>query len=361
MKAAVLRQVGAPLEIEDVAISKPGPHEVLLRAKATGVCHSDLHFQSGAYPTALPTVLGHECAGVVEQVGSEVRTVKPGDHVVTCLSAFCGHCEFCVSGHLSLCEEPDVQRAKDAEPRLGSGDAPMSQFLNLSAFAEQLLIHENACVKIREDMPMDRAALIGCAVTTAYGSVVRTAEVRPGQSVAVLGCGGIGLATINAAAIAGAGRIIAIDRVAEKEQLARGFGATDFIDASDGEVWKKVLGMTGGGVDHALEAIGLASTTEDAFRMLRRRGTATVIGMIPVGQKVSLNGYEFLQEKTLRGSNMGSNLFPVDIPRLVDFYMSGKLKLDELISRRIKLDQVNEAFEEMKTGAIARSVVLFDD
>ena len=360
MKAAVLRAVGEPLQVEDVAISKPGPREVLIRAAATGVCHSDLHFVEGHYPTALPTVLGHECAGIVEQVGSEVRTVAPGDHVVTCLSAFCGHCEFCVGGHLSLCNEPDTQRPKDAEPRLGTADASMAQFLNLSAFAEQLLIHENACVKIRNDMPLDRAALLGCATITAYGSVVRTAEVRPGQSVAVIGCGGVGLSTINAAQIAGAGRIIAIDMVAEKEQLARDFGATDFIDASEGDVWKKVLGLTNGGVDHAFEAIGRADTASDAFRMLRRRGIATVIGMIPVGQKVTLNGYELLQEKQLRGSMMGSNQFPVDIPRLVDFYMAGKLKLDEMISRRIQLSQVNEAFEEMKGGKIARSVITFD-
>ncbi|MGB3167323.1 MAG: Zn-dependent alcohol dehydrogenase [Alteraurantiacibacter sp.] len=360
MKAAVLREVGASLQVEQVAIAKPAPREVLIRAAATGVCHSDLHFIEGHYPTPMPTVLGHECAGVVEQVGSEVRTVKPGDHVVTCLSAFCGHCEFCVGGHLSLCNEPDTNRPRDAEPRLGSDDAPMSQFLDLSAFAEQLLVHENACVKIREDMPLDRAALLGCAVITAYGSVVRTARVRPGQSVAVIGCGGVGLSTLNAAQIAGAGRIIAIDRVAEKEALARTFGATDFIDASQGDVWKKVLGLTDGGVDHAFEAIGLAETASDAFRMLRRRGIATVIGMIPVGQKVTLNGYELLQEKQLRGSMMGSNQFPVDIPRLVDFYMAGKLKLDELISRRIGLGEVNEAFEEMKTGQIARSVITFD-
>ena len=360
MKAAVLRAVKEPLQIEDVAIAKPGPREVLIRAAATGVCHSDLHFIEGHYPTALPTVLGHECAGVVEQVGSEVRTVKPGDHVVTCLSAFCGHCEFCVGGHLSLCTEPDTSRPREAQPRLGSGEAPMAQFLNLSAFAEQLLIHENACVKIREDMPLDRAALLGCATITAYGSVVRTAAVRPGQSVAVIGCGGVGLSAINAAQIAGAGRIVAVDRVAGKEKLARDFGATDFVDASEGDVAKRVLELTSGGVDHAFEAIGLAATAEDAFRMLRRGGIATVIGMIPVGQKVSLNGYELLSEKQLRGSMMGSNQFPVDIPRLVDFYMAGKLKLDEMISRRIALGEVNEAFEEMKTGQIARSVITFD-
>lgn len=359
MKAAILRSVGSPLSIEDVAISKPGPREVLIRTAATGVCHSDLHFYEGSYPTRLPTILGHESAGVVEAVGSEVRSVQPGDHVVTCLSAFCGHCDHCVSGHISRCVSPETQRAKTDEPRLGDSAAPMTQFLHLSAFAEQMLIHENACVKIRPDMPLDRAALLGCAVITGYGAITYTAQVRPGESVAVIGCGGIGLCAINAAALAGAGRIIAIDRIAEKEDLARRFGATDFIDASDGQAVARIIEMTRGGVDHAIEAIGLAKTAEDAFTMLRRGGTATIVGMIPVGQKVSLNGYEFLAEKSLKGSNMGSNRFPVDIPRLVDFYMAGRLRLDELISRRIGLHQIEEAFAEMKGGNIARSVITF--
>ncbi len=359
MKAAILRSVGSPLSIEDVAISKPGPREVLIRTAATGVCHSDLHFYEGSYPTRLPTILGHESAGVVEAVGSEVRSVQPGDHVVTCLSAFCGHCDHCVSGHISRCVSPETQRAKTDEPRLGDSAAPMTQFLHLSAFAEQMLIHENACVRIRPDMPLDRAALLGCAVITGYGAITYTAQVRPGESVAVIGCGGIGLCAINAAALAVAGRIIAIDRIAEKEDLARRFGATDFIDASDGQAVARIIEMTRGGVDHAIEAIGLAKTAEDAFTMLRRGGTATIVGMIPVGQKVSLNGYEFLAEKSLKGSNMGSNRFPVDIPRLVDFYMSGRLRLDELISRRIGLHQIEEAFAEMKGGNIARSVITF--
>ena len=359
MKAAILRSVGSPLSIEDVAISKPGPREVLIRTAATGVCHSDLHFYEGSYPTRLPTILGHESAGVVEAVGSEVRSVQPGDHVVTCLSAFCGHCDHCVSGHISRCVSPETQRAKTDEPRLGDSAAPMTQFLHLSAFAEQMLIHENACVRIRPDMPLDRAALLGCAVITGYGAITYTAQVRPGESVAVIGCGGIGLCAINAAALAGAGRVIAIDRIAEKEDLARRFGATDFIDASDGQAVARIIEMTRGGVDHAIEAIGLAKTAQDAFTMLRRGGTATIVGMIPVGQKVSLNGYEFLAEKSLKGSNMGSNRFPVDIPRLVDFYMAGRLRLDELISRRIGLHQIEEAFAEMKGGNIARSVITF--
>src|SRR5450432_3583682 len=360
MKAAVLREVRTPLLIEDVKINKPGPHEVLIRTAAAGVCHSDLHFIEGSYPYPLPAVLGHESAGVVEQVGSEVRTVQVGDHVITCLSAFCGHCEFCLTGHMSLCVSPETKRRQDEEPRLSSAKGPMLQYLNLSSFAEQMLIHEHACVAIRKDMPLDRAALIGCGVMTGVGAVIHTSNVRPGDTVAVIGCGGVGLSAINGAAIAGASRIFAIDTVASKGNLAMEFGATDFINASEVDAVKEVIEATKGGVHHAFEAIGLAKTAEQAFGMLRRGGTANIIDMIPVGQMVSLMGAAFLGEKRLQGSLMGSNRFPVDMPRFVDFYMSGKLKLDEMISRRLKIEQINEAFDEMKTGQIARSVVVFD-
>jgi S-(hydroxymethyl)glutathione dehydrogenase/alcohol dehydrogenase len=261
---------------------------------------------------------------------------------------------------MSLCQSPDTRRAQGAEPRITSDSGNMNQYLNLSSFAEQMLIHEHACVSIRKDMPLDRAALIGCGVTTGIGAVIHTSNVRPGETVAVIGCGGVGLAAINGAAIAGAGRIIAIDTSAAKDNMSRLFGATDFINAADGDPVGKVMEMTGGGVHHSFEAIGLGKTAEQAFNMLRRGGTANVIGMIPVGQTVTLMGAAFLGEKRLQGSLMGSNRFPVDMPRFVDFYMSGKLKLDEMISRRIKLEQVNEAFEEMKTGEIARSVIVFD-
>lgn len=360
MKAAVMREVGKPLQIEDVQIDKPGPHEVLIRTVAAGVCHSDLHFLEGSYPYPLPTVLGHESAGIVEQVGSEVRTVKPGDHVITCLSAFCGHCEHCLTGHMSRCVSPETKRDDDAPARMRIGGNPAPQYLNLSSFAEYILTHEHACVSIRKDMPLDRAALIGCAVMTGFGAVTRTAKIEPGESVAIIGCGGVGLSAINAAQIAGAGRIIAVDMVPGKENMAKAFGATDFVCAADGTSVKQVLELTGGGVHHALECIGLAKTAEDAFAMLARGGTATVVGMIPVGQKVSVMGAALLHEKKLQGSLMGSNRFPVDMPRLVDFYMQGRLKLDDMISRRIRLEDVNEAFAEMKTGGIARSVIMFD-
>ena len=359
MKAAVLREVGQPLQIEDVKIGKPGPHEVLIRTAAAGVCHSDLHFIEGKYPHPLPAVLGHESAGVVEAIGSEVRTVKVGDHVITCLSAFCGHCEYCLTGHMSLCVSPDTKREKDEEPRITSPKGPILQYLNLSSFAEQMLIHEHACVAIRKDMPLDRAALIGCGVMTGVGAVFHTSNVRPGDTVVVIGCGGVGLAAVNGAAMAGAGRIIAIDMAPGKENLAKAMGATDFLVGGD-DVVKQVIEMTSGGVQHSFEAIGLAKTAEQSFNMLRRGGTANIIGMIPVGQTINLMGAAFLGEKRIQGSLMGSNRFPVDMPRLVDAYMAGKLHLDDMISRRIRLDQVNEAFEEMKTGAVARSVIVFD-
>ena len=361
MKAAVLREAHQPLSIEDIAIDDPGPREVLVKTAACGVCHSDLHFVEGLYPTKMPIVLGHEAAGVVEKVGSLVDYVKPGDTVITCLSAFCGTCEFCITGHLSLCTRVGLERGPDEQPRLGTKDAPVQQFANLSAFAEKMLIHENALVKVDSDMPLDRAALIGCGVTTGVGAVQNTARIHAGETVAVIRCGGVGLSAINGAFIAGASKIIAVDLSATKLNIAKEFGATHVINPNDGDVAKQVRALTGGeGVHHAFECIGLKQTAEDAFRMIKPGGTATIVGMIPVGQKVELHGPEFLREKKMQGSNMGSNRFRIDMPRYVDFYRQGRLKLDEMISQRIRLEDVNEAFEEMKRGDIARSVIVFD-
>ena len=360
MKAAVLREINQPLEIEDVEHGDPGPREVLVRTVAAGVCHSDLHFQNGSYPYPLPAVLGHESAGVVEAVGQDVTYVKPGDHVITCLSAFCGHCEYCLTGHMSLCQEPELQRPTDQPQRLSKGDETLAQFLNLSSFAEYMLVHEHAIAKIREDMPLDRAALIGCAVTTGIGAVIHTAKVEPGSSVAVIGCGGVGLSAINGAAIAGAAQIIAIDMVAGKLDLARKFGATHTLDASQVDVKEAVRELTGGGVHYSFEAIGLKQTAEQAFKILNRGGTATIVGMIPVGTTIEIHGPEFLMERKLQGSNMGSNRFRVDMPRFVEFYLQGKLHLDDMISSRIRLEDVNDALAALETGEVARSVIMFD-
>ena len=358
MKAAVLIQPGQALVIEDVVISKPGPHEVLIRTAACGLCHSDLHFIEGAYPHPLPAIPGHEAAGIVEAVGSEVRTVKVGDAVVSCLSAFCGHCEYCVTGRMSLCLGG---RAPTDAPRITRPDGSIvNQMLNLSAFAEQMLIHEHACVKIDPEMPLDRAAVIGCAVTTGAGTLFNACKVTPGATVAVVGCGRVVLATINAAKIAGAGRIIAADPIPEKRELARKLGATDVIDASADGAAATIVEMTKGGVDHAIEAVGRPASAQLAVSVLRRGGTATILGMMPLAEKVGLSAMDLLSGKKLQGAIMGGNRFPVDIPRLVDFYIRGLLDLDSIIAERIPLSGINEGFEKMKGGASARSVIVFD-
>lgn len=360
MKAAMFRGPHRPLTIEEVSIANPGPREVLVRTAAVGVCHSDLHYIDGHYGCPAPAVLGHESAGVVEKVGDGVTYVKPGDHVITCLSVFCGHCEFCTTGRPYICENPERRRGQGLPPRLSQRGEVVSQFYDLSSFAEQMLIHEHALVKIRPDMPLDRAALIGCAVTTGFGAVTNTAAIDVGAVVAVIGCGGVGLSAINGAAIAGAGRIIAVDIRAAKLETARRFGATDLVDASECDPVEAVRELTGGGVAYSFEALGRKETAEQAFRMLRTGGVATIIGMVPEGQMIEIEAADLINDKRLQGSNMGSNRFRVDMPRYVDFYLRGDLKLDEMISRRIRLEQINDAFDEMRAGAVARSVVTFD-
>lgn len=360
MRAAVLNEIPGNLQIEDIDIDKPEAREVLITTAAAGLCHSDLHFIEGKYPFMTPCVLGHESAGIVEAVGDQVAYVKAGDHVITCLSVFCGHCEYCLSGRPNLCRGEETRRREGSPPRLSKEGRPINQFANLSSFAEQMLVHENAIVKITEEMPLDRAALIGCGVTTGIGAVFRTAAVEPGTTVAVIGCGGVGLSAIQGAAIAGALRVIAVDVVPSKLELAKQFGATDIVDASKGDPVDQVRDLTRGGVDYAFEAIGLKATAEQAFGMVRRGGVATVIGMIPFGEKIEIMGFELLSEKKLQGTAMGSNRFRIDMPRFIDLYLQGRLKLDEMISARIKLDEVNQGFEAMAKGEVARSVIVFD-
>ena len=361
MKAAVLFEVNKPLSIEDVSVPNPGPREVLIRTRVAGLCHSDLHFMEGLYPHPLPAVLGHESAGVVEKVGSDVTYVKPGDHVVTCLSVFCGTCDNCTTGRTVLCTDTTVKMLPGASNRLSwARSEKLNQFLNLSSFAEQMLVHENAIVKIRKDMPLELAALIGCGVITGYGAVVNTAKVTAGETVAVIGCGGVGMAAINGAAIAGAGRIIAIDTNPAKLQLATKLGATDIVDPRNGDVVQQVRDLTNGGVQHSFEVLGRKETAEQSFAMLAAGGTATIVGMIPMGQKIELDGHMFLREKKVQGCSMGSNRFKVDMPRYIDYYRQGRLMLDEMITRRGRLEDVNEAFRAMKAGEVARTVLMFD-
>jgi S-(hydroxymethyl)glutathione dehydrogenase/alcohol dehydrogenase len=361
VKAAVLIEAGKPLQIEQVNISNPGPHEVLIRTAACGLCHSDLHFIEGAYPHPLPAIPGHEAAGIVEAVGSEVRTVKVGDAVVTCLSAFCGHCEYCVTGRMSLCLGGETRRKPGEAPRLTRPDGSIvNQMLNLSAYAEMMLVHEHACVAINPEMPLDKASVIGCAVTTGAGTIFNACKVTPGETIAVIGCGGVGLATINAAKIAGAGRIIAADPMPEKRALAMKLGATDVIDPMDADAAAQIQELTKGGVDHAIEAVGRPASGELAVKSLKRGGTATILGMMPLQHSVGLSAMDLLSGKKLQGAIMGGNRFPVDIPRLVDFYMRGMLDLDSIVSETIPLERINEGFDQMKRGDAARSVIVFD-
>ncbi|HEY3910103.1 MAG TPA: Zn-dependent alcohol dehydrogenase [Stellaceae bacterium] len=360
MKAAVLHAANQPLTIEEVALTKPGSREVLIRTAFAGLCHSDLHFIEGLYPHPTPCVLGHESAGIVEAVGDGVSYVKPGDHVITCLSVFCGTCPQCVTGHPNLCENTEVKLPPGVSRRLSwQGGQLMNQFLNLSSFAEQMLVHENAIVKIDPDIPLDRAALVGCGVMTGVGAVFNAAKVEPGSTVAVIGCGGVGLSAVNGAALAGAERIIAIDTVPAKLELAKTLGATDTLNASNADPVKAIRDMTGGGVHYSFEALGTKTTAEQAFQMLRGGGTATIIGMVPLGVKIELHGYDFLRDRKLQGTSMGGNRFRVDMPRLLSLWRQGRLKLDHLISGKLKLSEVNDGFAALKSGAPVRQLIDF--
>ncbi len=362
MRAAVLRAHDAPLEIEEVRIDDPGPGEVRIATAASGICHSDLTVIEGGLPVPLPCVLGHEPAGVVEAVGAGVVDFAPGDHVIGCITSWCGICKFCTNGRPYLCLTQYAGRAPGAKARISDerGD-PLTQLANLSSFAEKMLCPERSLVKIRDDMPLDRAALIGCGVTTGLGAVLNTVHLPAGASVAILGCGGVGLSAVQGARIGGAGRIIAVDAQSWKFDLARKFGATACVDAGDGDPVAAVHALTGGGADFVFECIGLVPTVQQAVAMTGRGGTTVLVGVVPITKTVQLSAADLvLQEKKILGSYMGSNRFRFDMPRYVEFYLDGRLYLDEMISSRIPLDDVNMAFDKLRKGEAARQVILFD-
>jgi S-(hydroxymethyl)glutathione dehydrogenase/alcohol dehydrogenase len=362
MKAAVMRANKAPLELEEVQIDDPGPGEVLLKTAASGICHSDLHVIEGSLPVPPPCILGHEPAGVVEAVGEGVGDFAAGDHVIGCLTSWCGVCKFCTGGRPYLCPTQFAGRPEGAKAKLTAADGtPIAQFANLSSFAEKMLCPERSLVKIRDDMPLDRASLIGCGVTTGLGAALNTVRIPAGASVVIIGCGGVGLAALQGARIVGAGKIIAVDTQKWKFDLAQKLGATDCVDATDGDPVAAVQALTGGGADYVFECIGLVPTVQQAVAMTGRGGTTVLVGVVPITELVPISAADLtLQEKKITGSYMGSNRFRFDMPSYIDFYLDGRLHLDEMISSRIGLDDVNDAFDLMRKGEAARQVIVFD-
>jgi S-(hydroxymethyl)glutathione dehydrogenase/alcohol dehydrogenase len=357
MLAAVLEEFGSDLVAAEVELAEPGPDEVLVRVSDSGICHSDRSVHLGTQDRPLPLILGHEVSGVVERVGASVHQLRPGDHVVGTASAYCGVCGWCLRGQPQHCTDKGQARA-DGTARLHRGGEPVHAFVGLGGFATHLLVSERSLVRIPDDMPLDRAALLGCAVLTGIGAVRHRARVRVGETVAVIGCGGVGLNAVQGARLAGASRIIAVDLNPAKLRRARRFGATDVIDAGQDDPVQRVLALTGGGTDHAIEVVGLGTTIEQAFDMLAPRGTVTVVGVPRPRETVNLAALPFMAaEKRLQGSRMGSGNFRVDVPLYCRMYLSGQLLLDELISEVITLDDVNRGLSELDGSDGARSVI----
>jgi len=352
IEAAVFRKVHEPLTVEAVEIDEPWGREVLVRTAATGVCHSDLHVVDGVgrFPLDRPIVLGHEGAGVVEAVGGDVTTVKPGDHVVACLSGFCGNCPQCLSGHPNLCTGGIVTRPEAAAPRLSQKGQPFRQFIGISSYAEKMLLHENSLVKIDPELPLDQAALVGCGVLTGVGAALRSSGLQAGQTVAVFGCGGVGLSIVQGARIGGARQIIAIDQFGTKRQMAMRVGATHFVNSSDDDAVNAVRALTDGlGVDHAFEAVGNAKLVRQAIESLAIRGTATIVGVLPPDAMIEFPWMAIRPECKVQTLRMSSNRFRTDIPLYLDFFRQGRLDLDAMVTRRGRLSDINEAFRAMKS------------
>ncbi len=360
MRAAVFRDVSQPLTVEDVELSPIGPRELRIRTAAAGLCHSDLYHLRGVFELPCPTVLGHESAGVVVEVGSEVTGFAAGDHVITCIAIACGRCARCRGGRPYLCAGDHGPRKEGEAPRLHQDGETVHQFLNVSSFAEELLVPESAAVRITKEMPLDLAALLGCAVTTGVGAVLNKAQVRPGDTVAVIGCGGIGLSAIQGARLAGASRIVAVDTKTDKFDVAKSLGATDVLAADGLDVGAALVEMTKGGVDHCIEAVGAPSTAQAALESLAVGGTATLVGLMPAGRTFPAQARLLLDDRKIQGSYMGSEHFQIAMPKYVDMFLSGSLRLEEMISRRITLDGIDESFRSMERGESLRDVVVFD-
>ena len=362
--AAVMKGVEQDLEVhDDIEIAAPGPGEAKIKIVASGVCHSDLSVQNGTIPLPPPIVLGHEGAGIVEEVGEGVTSLKPGDHVVLSFVPACGSCFYCDRGQAYLCEKSAMAAAGgmlDGSTRLTLAGEPLRQMAMCGTFGNYAIVPEISLVKIDDDVDLRYAALIGCGVLTGVGAALNTASIRPGDSVAVIGCGGVGLNVIQGAKIAGATKIIAIDMFDSKLKMAEQFGATDLVKADDGDPVGTVMGLTEGrGADVSFEVIGLGPTIEQAINMTRNGGEAILVGVPRMDVMLNLNAaFTFLYlAKTVKGCWYGSSNVRDDVPKLIQLYKEGKLMLEELVSREIGVESVNEAFTAMQNGEVARSLI----
>jgi S-(hydroxymethyl)glutathione dehydrogenase/alcohol dehydrogenase len=365
MKAAIITEANKPFTVQDVELDAPKAGEVRVKIAASGVCHSDYHVLNGTTQHPMPVITGHEGAGVVESVGDGVSRIKVGDHVALSWTPDCGECFYCQRNQPNLCEtftEPIWNGVMlDGTSRVRWQGQPIYVFSGLGTFAEYVVVPQQSCVPIAKDVPLTTAALVGCAVATGVGAVLYTANVHAGDSVVVYGAGGVGLNVIQGAALAGATTIIAVDTNAAKMDMAKAFGATHAIISSDSNL-EEIRALTGGrGAEHVFESVGLPSVQESALDAARPGGMVTLVGLSPMGSGTNLPGAVITRtEKTVKGSYYGSVSPQRDFPLFVDMYKAGRLKLDELVSQQYRLEDINEAYDAMLSGEVARGVIVFD-
>jgi S-(hydroxymethyl)glutathione dehydrogenase/alcohol dehydrogenase len=365
MKACIIHDYADGPKVEDVTVLDPQVGEVCVRIAASGVCGSDMHLIHGRSVVAtLPMVLGHEGAGVIEAVGEGVETVKPGDHVVIALYGPCLRCANCLRGEIVHCNGPArtaniFGKMADGSTRLRQGDQPVYPMVGCGSLAEYAVVRASMVVPVPEDVPLDAIALAGCGVTTGLGAVFNTARVAPGDHVAVVGCGGVGLNVVQGARIAGASTIIALDTNPTKLDLADRLGATHCVDTRDVELKEAVQGIVPGGVDVAFEVVGNTALVAQVFELTRPGGTCVMVGSPPAGDKIPIDGRSLFSERRLVGTTGGSNVPQRDIPRIVELYRQGRLDLETLIGQRLPLDRVHDAFAAAEAGTVARSVITF--
>ncbi|HEX5190430.1 MAG TPA: Zn-dependent alcohol dehydrogenase [Streptosporangiaceae bacterium] len=364
MRAVVFTSPREPVQVSSVGLDPPGPGEVTVAITAAGVCHSDLHVRRGDWAVPAPLVMGHEGAGVITETGPGVRDLAEGDHVVLSWVAACGQCRYCLAGHPARCKVAATVVAPggvlmDGTSRLSLRGQRISHYLGVSSFAERTVVPASGAIKIRDDAPLDVVALIGCAVATGMGAVANTAGVEPGATVAVIGCGGVGLSVVQGARLAGASRIVAIDVRPEKTALAARLGATDQANASMNDPVAAVRDLVPDGVDYAFDAIGLTSTTSQAIAMLGLGGAAVIVGLPPDGATVSFEPLALAEsDQRILGSNYGSVRPATDIPALVDRFMAGELELDALVSARLPLESAAAALDDLESGRALRTLLI---